>query len=145
MNTNNFFLPKEYPIMLAIDRYYYIDVHIFDSKLVKNAFTRCRVPFRGFRAFLTCPFYLEYHHAVVTEVSKVRKWSVNPFQTLKVQEMEYTYSSTNFRNYQKKIIIWVILHNLYTIVLRWCSEMNIGQTFSLPGTWSKVSSKKNRH
>ena len=22
--------------MLAIDRYYYIDVHIFDSKLVKN-------------------------------------------------------------------------------------------------------------
>ena len=31
--------------------------------------------------------------------------------------------------------------------LRWCSEMNIGETwsFSLPGTWSKVpSSKKNR-
>ena len=51
MNTNNFFLPKEYPIMLAIDRYYYIDVHIFDSNLVKNAFARCRVPFRGFRAF----------------------------------------------------------------------------------------------
>ena len=51
MNTNNFFLPQEYPIMLAIDRYYYIDVHIFDSKLVKNAFARCRVPFRGFRAF----------------------------------------------------------------------------------------------
>ena len=37
--------------MLAIDRYYYIDVHIFDSKLVKNAFTRCRVPLRGFRVF----------------------------------------------------------------------------------------------
>ena len=37
--------------MLAIDRYYYIDVHIFDSKLVKNAFARCLVPFRGFRAF----------------------------------------------------------------------------------------------
>ena len=51
MNTNNFFLPKEYPIMLAIDRYYYIDVHIFDSNLVKNAFARCRVPFRGFHAF----------------------------------------------------------------------------------------------
>ena len=33
MNTNNFLLPKEYPIMLAIDGYYYIDVHIFDSKL----------------------------------------------------------------------------------------------------------------
>ena len=52
MNTNIFFLPKEYPIMLAIDRYYYIDVHIFDSKLVKNAFARCRVPFRGFRVFV---------------------------------------------------------------------------------------------
>ena len=37
--------------MLAIDRYYYIDVHIFDSKLVKNAFARCRVPFCGFHAF----------------------------------------------------------------------------------------------
>ena len=37
--------------MLAIDRYYYIDVHIFDSKLVKNAFARCLVPFRGFHAF----------------------------------------------------------------------------------------------
>ena len=51
MNTNFFFLPEEYPIMLAIDRYYYTDVHIFDSKLVKNAFARCRVPFCGFRAF----------------------------------------------------------------------------------------------
>ena len=51
MNTNNFFSLKEYRIMLAIDRYYYIDVHIFDSKLVKNAFARCRVPFRGFHAF----------------------------------------------------------------------------------------------
>ena len=37
--------------MLAVDRYYYINVHIFDSQLVKNAFARCRVPFRGFRAF----------------------------------------------------------------------------------------------
>ena len=36
--------------MLAIDRYYYTDVHIFDSKLVKNAFARCRVSFPGFRA-----------------------------------------------------------------------------------------------
>ena len=38
--------------MLAIDHYYYIDVHIFDSKLVKNAFARCRVPFRGFSRVL---------------------------------------------------------------------------------------------
>ena len=51
MDTITFFLPKEYRIMPAIDRYYYIDVHVFDSKLVKNAFARCRVPFRGFRAF----------------------------------------------------------------------------------------------
>ena len=36
--------------MLAIDHFYYIDVHIFDSKLVKNASTR-RVPFCGFRVF----------------------------------------------------------------------------------------------
>ena len=46
-----FFSPKEYRIMLAVDRYYYIDVHIFDNNLVKNAFARCRVPFCGFRAF----------------------------------------------------------------------------------------------
>ena len=51
MNTDNFFWPKEYPIMLAIDRYYYIDVLIFDSKLMKNTLARCRVPFRGFRVF----------------------------------------------------------------------------------------------
>ena len=37
--------------MLAVDHYYYIDVHIFDNNLVKNAFARCRVPFCGFRAF----------------------------------------------------------------------------------------------
>ena len=47
----NYCLPKEYRIMLLIDHFYYIDVHIFDSKLVKNAFTRCRVPFCGFRVF----------------------------------------------------------------------------------------------
>ena len=46
-----FFFPKEHQIMLAIDRYYYIDIHIFDSKLVENAFTHCRVPFHSFRAF----------------------------------------------------------------------------------------------
>ena len=47
----NFFLPEECQITLAIDRFYYIDVHIFDSKLLKNAFTPCRVPFRGFCVF----------------------------------------------------------------------------------------------
>ena len=48
-------------------------------------------------------FYLEYHCTAVSEVSRGKKWSVNPFQTLKVQETEYTYSSANFRNYEKKI------------------------------------------
>ena len=84
---------------------------------------------------------------MLSEVSKGKKWIVNPFQTLKVQEMEYAYSSTNLRNYEKKII-WVIKEqNLHKFVLCWCSKMNIGETwsFSLPGTWSKVSStKKNR-
>ena len=37
--------------MLAIDSYYYTDVHILDSKLVKNAFTRFRVPFYSFCVF----------------------------------------------------------------------------------------------
>ena len=44
----DFFLPKEYRITLAIDRFDNTDIHIFDSNLVKNAFTRCRVPFRSF-------------------------------------------------------------------------------------------------
>ena len=48
-------------------------------------------------------FYLEYHCTAVSEVSRGKKWSVNPFQTPKVQETEYTYSSANFRNYEKKI------------------------------------------
>ena len=47
-------------------------------------------------------FYLEYHCTAVSEVSRGKKWSVNPFQTLKVQDTEYTYSSANFRNYDKK-------------------------------------------
>ena len=87
-------------------------------------------------------FYLEYHCTAVSEVSRGKKWSVNPFQTLKVQDTEYTYSSANFRNYGKKKQNWVISQNLQTLVLRWCSEMNIGETwyFSLPGTWSKVTS-----
>ena len=37
--------------MLAIDSYYYTDVYILDSKLVKNAFTRFRVPFYSFCVF----------------------------------------------------------------------------------------------
>ena len=40
-------------------------------------------------------FYLEYHCTAVSEVSRGKKWSVN-------QETEYTYSSANFRNYEKK-------------------------------------------
>ena len=42
--------------------------------------------------------------------------SVNPFQTPKVQETEYTYSSANFRNYEKKKKKnWVILQNLHAL------------------------------
>ena len=48
-------------------------------------------------------FYLDYHCTAVSEVSIDKKWSVNPFQILNVQETEYTYSSANFRNYEKKI------------------------------------------
>ena len=47
-------------------------------------------------------FYLDYHCTAVSEVSIDKKWSVNPFQILNVQETEYTYSSANFRNYEKK-------------------------------------------
>ena len=47
----NIFLPKEYQIMLAIDHFYYIDVQVFGIKLMKNAFTSCRVPFCSFCAF----------------------------------------------------------------------------------------------
>ena len=38
----------------------------------------------------------------MSEVSRGKKWSINPFQTVKVQETEYAYSSANFRNYEKK-------------------------------------------
>ena len=53
-------------------------------------------------AHFNVTFYLEYHCTAVSEVSRGKKWSVNPFQTPKVQETEYTYSSANFRNYEKK-------------------------------------------
>ena len=66
----------------------------------------------------------------MSEVSKGKKWRVNPFQTLEVQEMEYTYSSTNLRNYEKKKIGVIKEQNLHKFVLRWYSEMFIGETFS---------------
>ena len=47
----NIFLPQEYRITVAIDSCYYTDIHILDSKLVKNAFTRFRVPFYSFCVF----------------------------------------------------------------------------------------------
>ena len=60
--------------MLAIDRYYYIDVHIFDSKLVKNAFARCRLEFlSAVFARFNVTFYLEYHCTAVSEVSRGKK------------------------------------------------------------------------
>ena len=51
-------------------------------------------------AHFNVTFYLEYHCTAVSEGSRGKKWSVNPFQTSKVQETEYTYSSANFRNYE---------------------------------------------
>ena len=91
---------------------------------MKNVFTRWRVPFRGFCVFL-CPFYLEYRRTAVSEVSKGKKWSVNPFQTLKVQEMEYTYSSANFRNYEKNkkigLFYKICTRLFYVDVPKWTS------------------------
>ena len=79
----------------------------------------------------------------MSEVSKGQKWRVNPFRTLEVQEMEYTYSSKNLRNYEKK---WGLLENKirHKFVLCWRSEINVSETwsFSLPGTWWKVSTKE---
>ena len=84
-----------------------------------------------------------YHRIMVSEVSKGQKWRVNPFRTLEVQEMEYTYSSKNLRNYEKK---WGLLENKiqHKFVLCWRSEINVNETwsFSLPGTWWKVSTKE---
>ena len=148
MNINNFFLPKKYPIMLAIDHYYYIPLTFtFLTASWWKMYLHIVEFLSAVFACFNVTFYLEYHCTAVSEVSRGKKWSVNPFQTLKVQEMEYTYSSTNFRNYEKKIIWVVIEQNLHKFVLHWCSEMNIDETWSfrLPGTWSKVSStKKNR-
>ena len=71
-------------------------------------------------------FYLEYHCTAVSEVSRGKKWSVNPFQTPKVQETEYTYSSANFRNYEKKtkkigLFYKICTRLFYVDVLKWTS------------------------
>ena len=44
----------------------YIDVQVFGGKLMKNSCRCFWVPFCGFRRF-SCPFFLEYHHVVVSE------------------------------------------------------------------------------
>ena len=49
---------------------YFIDVQVFGGKSMKHSCRCCLVPFRGFRPF-SCTFYLEYHCAAVSEVSKV--------------------------------------------------------------------------
>ena len=59
--------------MLGVDCYYYINVHIFDSKLVKHAFTQ-QVEFLF--VVSTCfnvTFYFEYHRTAVSEVSQGKK------------------------------------------------------------------------
>ena len=65
-------------------------------------------------------FYLEYHCTAVSEVSRSKKGSVNPFQTPKVQEMEYTYSSANLRNYEKKKLGYFTksAHACFTLMFR---------------------------
>ena len=109
---------------------------------MKNVFTRWRAPFRGFCVFL-CPFYLESRYTAVCEVSKGKKWSVNPFQTLMCRK--WNTHTVKWSLGITKNVIWVIKEqNLLMFVLRWSSEKNNGETwsFSLPGTWSKVSSTK---
>ena len=70
-------------------------------------------------------FYLEYHCTAVSEVSIDKKWSVNPFQILNVQETEYTYSSANFRNYEKKkkigLFYKICTRLFYVDVPKWTS------------------------
>ena len=58
--------------MLAIDRYYYIDVHIFDIELVKNAFAFVEFLSVVFARF-NVAFYLKYHCMAVSEVSRGKK------------------------------------------------------------------------
>ena len=54
--------------------------------------------------------------------------TVNPFQTPKVQGTEYTYSSANFRNYEKKNpklgYFTKSAHACFTLMF----QMNIGET-----------------
>ena len=67
MNINFFFYLWD--IELRWRRSLYdIDVQVFGGKLMKNHAGCCWVPFRGFHSF-SCPFYLGYHHAAVSEVS----------------------------------------------------------------------------
>ena len=58
---------------------YYIDIQVFGEKSMKHSCRCCLVPFGGFCPF-SCPFYLEYHHAVVSEVSKVRPRFESPLR-----------------------------------------------------------------
>ena len=88
--------------MLAIDHYYYIPLMFTFLtasrwKMYSHIVEFLSAVFPHFNV----TFYLEYHCTALSEVSRGKKWSVNPFQTLKVQEMEYTYSSANFRNNEK--------------------------------------------
>ena len=79
----------------------------------------------------------------MSEVSKGQKWRVNPFRTLEVQEMEYTYSSKNLRNYEKK---WGLLENKirHKFVLCWRSEINVSETWSFYLAWQVMESLHQR-
>ena len=65
--------------------------------------------------------------------------------------MNYACSLTNFRNYKKTYLgyertKYANIHFASHICIDSCSEMNIGETWSIssPSTWSKVSSTKKK-
>ena len=62
--------------------------------------------------------------SILFKLSRFRKWNTHTVQ----QTLRIT----------KKKKFWVILQNLHMIVLRWCSEMSIGQTFYL--AWHVIES-----
>ena len=112
--------------MLAIDHYYYIPLTFTFLtaswwKMYSHIVEFLSAVFPHFNV----TFYLEYHCTALSEVSRGKKWSVNPFQTLKVQEMEYTYSSANFRNNEKKqkigLFYKICTHLFYVDVSKWTS------------------------
>ena len=146
MNTI-IFLPKEYRITLAIDRFYYIDIHIFDSKLHWWKMHSHVVEF--FSVVFACFNVCSTLSIIVQRCLKSLKVKSDAFIFFKLSRFRKlnTHTVQQTLGIMKKKIIWVFKEkNLHKFILRWCSETNIGETwsFSLPGTWSKIPyTKKN--